>query len=430
MNYDDYKEVNYLKDLLTVSKPKGLSSSIKDYSFTEKDDPLLPIGTKPYADYNPPEINVGHPFISKFTSYFDLFSGQDSKTQYFPKWTLETALKYMRSSTKEVIRQENNSKTSLEVVRSNAETKERSKVDSDVVDANYSIDKTTHSFLTENTKTFKQTGNGLPNALVVSDQFIVIGMSKSQLMFFPNETVQNRQSDMNDIYASNSPVVGKEPFVIGSAVNGNDVGSVLSLSMDLSGTLCAVGYSGGNIDIVNIEKRSIVKTISDVHVTAVVFVRFLSNSSVLSIDYDGNVNISTFNKKLFGTNISSSRIINRKQYGQIVDVSIIPFSLTMTHSTEENHSIAVDLVALTTLETTIILTINNNQANVIFTLKRDPLDISSSSDKFDPKTQYVNNCLSTAFYRNTDNSFLFVRSDDTVVDAWTINVTVSLVIHS
>ena len=29
--------------------------------------------------------------------------------------------------------------------------------------------------------------------------------------------------------------------------------------------------------------------------------------------------------------------------------------------------------------------------------------------KYDPKTQYVNNYISSSFYRNDDNSFLFIR---------------------
>ena len=55
-------------------------------------------------------------------------------------------------------------------------------------------------------------------------------------------------------------------------------------------------------------------------------------------------------------------------------------------------------------------------------MKRDPIDVTSSNDKYDPKTQYVNNYISSSFYRNDDNSFLFIRADDSTIDAWIIFV--------
>ena len=414
--------MNYLKDLLTIKKPKSLSTSIDAYTFPENSDSLIKIESHPYDSYNPPTIDMGHRFISQFATYFDIFSGKVKNEKYSPKWTLETALNYMNTTqSSEQSSPTYQSKTSIEVVRSNVETKECSKVDSDLVDASYSCDKSSFSFLSDNVKTFKQTGNGLPNALAVSDKYIVIGMSKSQLMVFPNQSLQDSPLSMSPL-DNNMTSTSVEPFMIGSNVNGNDVGSVLSLSIDMGGTLCAVGYSGGIIDIINLEKRSVMKTISDIHATALLFVRLLSNNSLLSVDYDGNVNITSFNKKLFSTNANSTRILNRKQYGQFVDISCIPFSLTITHSTGEAQNISVDLVALSTLEQTIILTISNNQANILFTMKRDPIDATSSSDKYDPKTQYVNNYISSSFYRNDDNSFLFIRADDSTIDAWIIYV--------
>ena len=426
LSYNDYKEVSYLKDLLQFKKSKRLTTSIANYQFDETQIPLLQIGPNQYDQYDPPEINVGHHYISEFGVYFDLFASPSEKqNDYFiPKYSLSTALNQNRSHTQEEEEesfQDQVSTTTLEIVRSNAETRERSAVDSSIVDASFLTDKATLPFLADNMKTFKQTGNGLPNALAVTKEYVIIGMSKSQIMFFPNEASLN-ESEINELYGDNQANSSIEPFVIGSSVNGNDVGSVLSIATDLNGTLGVVGYSGGTIDILNIEKKSVLKTISDIHTTAVVFVRFLSNNSILSVDYDGNVNVSVFNKKLFGTNITSSRIINRKQYGQIVDVALIPFSV-MTHSqSEESSALSVDLVAITTTEQTIILTISNNQANVIFTCKRDALDISATNEKYDSKTKYVNNSVSTAFYRNDDNSFLFVRCDDSTIDSWIINV--------
>lgn len=419
LSNEDYQEVSYLKDLLNNKRPKRLDSSIRNYTFTDRDGPLLQIGSKKYGKYDPPEISADHPYIPKFSTYFELFSSKPSKEEYIPKWNLENTLSHNHSEQEEI--EETQSSTTLEIVRSSAETKERSVVDSNVVDASWAIEQTSRSFLSENMKTYKQTENGLPNALAITDRYIIVGMSKSQLMVFPNKTANARDSGVTSIYAADSPEDESEEFEIGSNVNGSDVGSVLSISVDSTETLCAVGYSGGNFDIINIEKQSVLKTVSDVHVTAVVFVKFLSNNSILSVDYDGNVNITSFNKKRFGTNVNSTRIVNRKQFGQIVDVSLIPYSVRMKHE-DEVKDVAVDLVALTSMEQTVILTVSNNQANVLFTLKRDPLDVSSTSDKYDAKTKYVNNSVSTAFFRNDDNSFLFARCDDSIIDTWLIHV--------
>lgn len=53
LNYEDFKEVNYLQDLLKDSKAKELTPTIRNYVFDEKEYPLIQVGSEEYREYDP-----------------------------------------------------------------------------------------------------------------------------------------------------------------------------------------------------------------------------------------------------------------------------------------------------------------------------------------------------------------------------------------
>ena len=216
---------------------------------------------------------------------------------------------------------------------------------------------------------------------------------------------------------------------------------MLSLSTDAAGSVCAVGYSSGNIDVISIERHVLIRSLSSVHNTAVVFVRVLSNESVLSADYDGNVNITSYTRKLFTASTNTTRIFQASQFGQIFDVSIIPFSVTVRSlqkdlisglegSAENREGVSsVDLVAITHDTATLLLAIDQSEPRILFTLPRSYVEITNNAPHFDGKANYVQSNVSTAWYRGEHNSFKFLRCDDELVELWDITVAVFSCYH-
>lgn len=408
LNYNDYKEVYYLKKLLTENRTPEPSFSLSDYHFDKSTFDPIEIGTVEYKEYNPPEISINHPYMERFSQYYELFSNKPSIP---PKWTLQTALQYKKEQGPSVPEPQVESSLTLKVLKSFQSPLPVD--DSVVMDISLTIHEDSHSFLQENMRSYKTSGKGLPNALCVSDDLVIIGMSQSQLMCYP-------------IHSNASPSTeDTSPFMIGSPENGEEMESVLSLSIDLSGQYCAAGYSSGVIEIMSIEKRASIKSISSIHDIAVLFVRYLSSGNLLSVDYDGNVVVSSFSRKLFALTVTSTRILNSSQYGQIHDLSLISFSVAIRPEVTENgaeSSSSLDLVALTTTKETVILSIDDTQVSVLFSLPRPPFTASRESPRYDTKTNSVQRVTCSAWRRCEDNSFLFVRSDDTLIECWSVEV--------
>ena len=437
LSYDDFKEVNYLQDLLVDKGTKDPKCSIQEFPFDETEFPLMKIGDKTFEPYNPPSVDIGSAYIPRFSVYFDLFASPRDKTSNQPKWTLESTLQHVHGSSQA---SSSSITMTMTVVSSKNPTRPCSTLDADIVPASLSSDVSSESYLLNNAKTYKTSGNGIPNALAVTQDVVIIGMSKSQLLFFPNHT-HSASSIFAPLTPSPLDSPTDAPIVYGSPDNGSDLGSVLSLSTDAAGSVCAVGYSSGNIDVISIERHVLIRSLSSVHNTAVVFVRVLSNESVLSADYDGNVNITSYTRKLFTASTNTTRIFQASQFGQIFDVSIIPFSVTVRSlqkdlisglegSAENREGVSsVDLVAITHDTATLLLAIDQSEPRILFTLPRSYVEIANNAPHFDGKANYVQSNVSTAWYRGEHNSFKFLRCDDELVELWDITVAVFSCYH-
>ena len=177
------------------------------------------------------------------------------------------------------------------------------------------------------------------------------------------------------------------------------------------------------MEMISLDKRASVRMMSDIHDTAVVFVRVLSSSAVFSVDYDGNVNLTTLTRTLFGANTNTTRVLDGAQYGQIVDISVIPFSVTVRSAAREHQAMTVDLVALCAEKCTVIMAVDSAGATVLFTLERAQQDVSERSRYFEAKTRYVQNYVSSAWCRDA-NAFQFVQCENDRLGVWEVKVRV------
>lgn len=73
---NDYKNVEYLKQILTREEHPEPKYSLADYTFDESKFAPLKVGTLPYEPYNPPAIHLDASYVDRFSAYFDLFSGK------------------------------------------------------------------------------------------------------------------------------------------------------------------------------------------------------------------------------------------------------------------------------------------------------------------------------------------------------------------
>ena len=419
LNYEDFKEVNYLQDLLKDSKAKERTPTIRDYVFDEKEYPLIQVGSEEYREYDPPEIDVGGKYIARFNQYFDLFSKANEETPVDSKQTMRTMIQYMEEKKPHHAADPGQSSlVSLEVLSASSSAQKVSMLDSERVNGVINMESASLSYLQRNAKNFKTDGTGLPNAICVTQSAIIVGMSKSQILFFPNDAASNQDSPAYH---------PSEPAQFGSPSNADEVGGVLSISADWNGSFCVAGYSTGMLEVISVEKKSSLRLISDAHSIAIVFVRVLSNNCVLSVDYDGNVNLTTLAKALFGVSTTTTRILSGESYGQIVDIAVIPFSITLRTSVRtssnggQNATVTVDLVALCCEKKTVFLAIDKGVSTVLFTLDRLPLEVSERSRYFEAKTKYVQNYVSSAWYRN-GNEFQFVQCENDRVGVWAVTV--------
>ena len=316
LKFDDYKEVNYLQDLLVDKDVKGPEGSIEEFTFDEAEYPIMKIGDRPFEAYNPPVPSLNDQIISRFSAYFDLFAPSTTQITDRPKWTLEGALEYMHAHQASQPAPDTEVTTTLEVLSSTSTTQPRSIIDADIVSLLVSNDSASDSFLHENAKTYKTSGTGLPNALLVTPTSVIVGMSKSQVLFFPNRASDSPSPFFATPTSPSDSLPSSAPFVHGSPENCADIGSVLSLGADASGGVCAIGYSSGAIDVLSVDRHTLLKSFASVHATAVVFVRVLSNESILSADYDGNVNVTSYTRKLFSAAVNSVRVFQAAQFGQ------------------------------------------------------------------------------------------------------------------
>ena len=124
---------------------------------------------------------------------------------------------------------------------------------------------------------------------------------------------------------------------------------------------------------------------------------------------------------------TTTRILSGESYGQIVDIAVIPFSITLRTSVRtssnggQNATVTVYLVALCCEKKTVFLAIDKGVSTVLFTLDRLPLEVSERSRYFEAKTKYVQNYVSSAWYRN-GNEFQFVQCENDRVGVWAVTV--------
>ena len=430
LKFDDFKEVNYLQDLLVDKDANGPEVTIEDFKFDDAEYPMMKIGDRPYEAYNPPLPTLNEAMISRFSAYFDLFappkesSGVEAADH--PKWTLEGALQYMRAHDPSAPTPGSEITTQLEVLSSGDPQQPFPSIDADIVSLEISDESASAAFLQENAKTYKTSGTGIPNALAVTPSAIIVGMSKSQVLFFARRDGEDSPAGFlsTPLSPAESPSPSPSaPAAYGSAENAADLGSVLSLGTDAAGTVCAVGYSSGAIDLLSVERRALLRSFASLHATAVVFVRVLSNEAVLSADYDGNVNVTPFARKLFASAGSSARVLSAAQFGQVFDVSVLPFVV------RREEAVAADLIAITHRAATLILLADQGETRVLFSLPRGEAEVSSAAAHFEAKSNYVQSGVSTAWRRGERNSFHFLRCDTDRVDLWTISVRAGVSLH-
>lgn len=448
LNIEDFKEVRYLQKLLQDDTIPEKISDLSEYAFDNKKFAPVEYGTIEYQDYNPPAIGINHPYMDRFPQYYDLFSSASSPSSTSKlDYTLQSAMRYFRLHNQQAAETPSNSTLTMEVVRSSMPSPEETRI-SDIFDIHLQTHPESLRFLQNNMKTYKQTQRGLPNALCMNDRLFVLGMSKSQVICFPRphpSTLDPLMGDSSSTPSTNggAGVVEEDmkPFTIGSHQSAEELGSVLSLSIDLSGQYIACGYSTGSVEILSVDKRASMKSLI-LHDTAVLFVRYLSNGNLLSVDYDGNVSVTVFTRKMFALSATTTKVLEGKAIGQVQDLSVLQFSVAVKGGNHGNHGMngingegdsyeetnegvrmmSVDLIALTTKDSTMILTMDSTNATVLFTLPRASFSPTKESPHYDEKSKSVQRVTCSAWRRGENKSFEFVRCDDELVEVWRIDV--------
>lgn len=386
---NDYKDVEYLKQILTREEHPEPKYSLADYTFDESRFAPLKAGTLPYDAYNPPEIHLNDAYVSRFSAYFDLFAGKNTEA-VTPEWTLQSALAYVRS---QQTPEDSPAKDGLsaEVLRACAPTSEE-----DGFDMTLEVHKESRLFLENNLKSYKTTGQGLPNSLCVSPSFVCIGMNTSPILCYPR--------------------AGGVPFTFGHHENAEAAGSVLSLSVDLAEQYLAAGFSTGSVELFSLERRQSAKSLS-LHSTAVLFVRFLSSGSLLSLDYAGSLQLTSLAKKLFAVATSSTCVA---QLDRPQDCALLSFALR--HGATRRN---VDLLAVSSPELTSIFDLQGSRLALVATLPRERCDCSRENPRFDAKTGMVQRFTCSDWFRGEGGRALYVRGDDALLETWTVEVGVS-----
>ena len=472
LTVDDFKEVQYLQKFLKKDRdtiPEKIAS-LSEFVLDEEKFPPIEFGSLEYQEYDPPPIGLNHPYMDKFSQYYDLFSAatksSDSNGPSALDYTLQTAMHFQSQLSKSTSLSSSSSAPTatstltMDVIRSSLtaatttttnslslSSSSSSLPSSDVFDVNLDTHPASLRFLQTNMKTYKQTQRGLPNALGVSDKFFVFGMSKSQVICYPRPRVSFLDQlggetpltpmggDDDDGSGSGSSGSGDKPFTIGTHQSAEELGSVLSLSIDVSGQYIACGYSTGSVEILSIEKQASMKSLI-LHDTAVLFVRYLGNGNLLTVDYDGNVSITVFTRKMFALSATTTKVIDGRANGQVEDLSVMQFSVAVRRGSsggnggedegdggsERRGVMSVDLIALTTKESTMILTMDGVVATVLFTLPRVAFTPTKESEHYDERSKSVQRVTCSAWRRGENNSFEFVRCDDELVEVWRIDV--------
>ena len=389
---NDYKNVEYLKQILTREEHPEPKYSLADYTFDESKFAPLKVGTLPYEPYNPPAIHLDASYVDRFSAYFDLFSGKGMEP-VTPEWTLHSALAYVKSQ-KPTEDASPSGGLSAEMIRACPTTCEE-----DGFDMTLSVHKESRPFLENNLKSYKTTGQGLPNALGVSSSYLCIGMNTSPILCYPR--------------------AGGAPFTFGHHENASTAGSVLSLSVDLSEQFLAAGFSTGALELFSLERRQAVKSLP-AHSTAVLFARFLSSGSLLSLDYAGSLQLTTLSRKLFAVTANATLVA---QLDRPQDCAILSFAW-------RNGAIGrnVDLLAVTTPEFTQIFDLQGSRLALVATLPREKTECSRENPRFDAKTGMVQRFTCSDWFRGDDHA-LYIRGDDTLLESWTIEVGVSREFH-
>lgn len=157
---------------------------------------------------------------------------------------------------------------------------------------------------------------GLPTALTASSKFIAIGTQRGIILVFDlfEELRQELGSGKGD------------DFLI------DKIGSVSSITLSANGEHLIAGYANGDIILWDIIKGQMVKRVTDMHVSPISIVRFVSEKSltIVSVDAGGLVNKITFVKAvLWNTYDAKSECLLDGSAGQILSMDVLPAISTL-----------------------------------------------------------------------------------------------------
>lgn len=152
---------------------------------------------------------------------------------------------------------------------------------------------------------------GLPTALTASSKFIAVGTQRGIILVFDlfEELRQELGSGKGDDF-----------FL-------DKIGSVSSITLSSNGEHMIAGYANGDIILWDIIKGQMVKRVTDMHLSPITVVRFVSEKSltIVSVDAGGLVNKITFVKTvLWNTYDAKSECLLDGSAGQILSMDVLP----------------------------------------------------------------------------------------------------------
>ena len=165
----------------------------------------------------------------------------------------------------------------------------------------------------------RKTTIGLPTALAVNSKFIATGTQRGVVLVF-------------DLFGEVRQKLGKSA--------GEGSGSVTSIDLSVSGETIIAGYTSGIVVWWDVIKGSVLKSISDSHHSPITIVRFVNETSIISVDASGLVYKLNFSKAVMWANYSvDSECLLDGTAGQILSMHILPplSSLKLSPSAIEKH---------------------------------------------------------------------------------------------
>ena len=156
---------------------------------------------------------------------------------------------------------------------------------------------------------------GLPTAIAVNSKFIAIGTQRSIIQIF-------------DLFGSVRQQLGKS--------FGEDGGSVTSIDLSSNGETLIAGYTSGILVWWDTIKGLVLKSITESHQSPITVVRFVNETSVISVDATGLVYKFNFTKSVVWTNYSvDSECLLDGTAGQILAMHILPSLISLKLSQKE-----------------------------------------------------------------------------------------------